>query len=740
MASVSQLTIRTVLALLLIVLKSTAVAAAEKPNPKICLVLAGGGAKGLAHIGVIKELERLNIPIDCIAGTSMGALVGGLYAAGMPINEIEKFAIEVDWDATFNDNPQRKYLSFRRKKDEFHYFIKGEVGMRDWQLRLPTGVIQGQQQDMLLENMLIHTSDINDFDQLPIPFRAVATDIETGQAYVLKNGTLPKALRASMSVPGIFAPVEIDGHLLVDGGITNNTPISVARDMGADIIIVSDIHDERKDREKLKNFLDIGNQLLLSLTLNNTLEQLKTLSDQDVLIRPLLKDYTSADFDKAKEIIFAGEIGAKELHTSTALHKLKQPQRPQRKVPQTDLIIDEIKIDNQTHLSEEIILSYISQTTGEELDIARLERDLAYLYGLGFFQNITYDVHNEQNRTVLTIHAHAPSWGPNYFKVKFNMASNLGDQSLFNLGIRHTYLPASKYGGEWRNEFQIGETRNLSTEFYQPLTPKQDFYVRPFANIRNKEYQYNDDSLGLLTLKFKKTATRAGLEFGVNLGTYNRLSSAFYYEDGMVTFGAGTDSERNDHYSENVASVSYMHDSLDQVSFPSKGAIIQAAIAANTSDIATVDYAYSQLLKLSLYKSYHRHTFNLYTEYANIDSNSDYETSQFYTLGGFQRMSGYRENALLGDKIAFGRLKYQYRVLGDSSNIFRFPFYVGATLEAGNVFGSLSDSREIDWKDLKQAGSVYVGFNSPLGPIYTAYGYHNEHIQSIYFYFGHDFD
>ena len=719
---------------------------------KIGLVLSGGGARGLAHIGVIKSLEQRNIKIDYIAGTSMGALIGGLYAAGLSSDEIEKFATQLDWEDSFNDLPKRGLLPFRQKQDEYNYFIKGEIGMRDWRLELPSGLVQGQKQDLMLEKMLLNVANIHDFNKLPIPFSAVATDISSGKAYILNKGNLAKSLRASMSVPGFFAPVEIDGRLLVDGGITNNTPINIVRQMGAEMVIVSDLHNERTDKENIHNFLDVSGEIINGLTLNNSLEQLSTTSKKDIVLKPVLALYSSADFDKAKKIIQAGEHAIYEANTIELLAPYRTLDYQPLTKNKTRYVIQKIKINNQTELATDIIRSAITQQIGAKFDSDKLEKDLANLYGYGFFQNISYDftfdfkekIKNSDliENATLVIHATRPNWGPNFFKINFSLKSNLSDQNLFNLGIRHSYKPANSMGGEWRNEIRIGEETDLKTEFYQPLTASMDVFIKPYLALQSKSYIYSSKDLGRTSINFNKSSAEFGVQLGINLNEDYRVSSSFYFEQGAINIGRNKATQQKNNYHYSAVKLSAEHDSLDQVSFPRSGSRIDLSITYEKEDLHSSKPSYKQHAELSAYYSINRHTFNLYTEYSNINQSDDIQGNQFHTLGGFQRLSGYRENELIGTKIAFGRIKYQYRVLGNSSNIFNFPFYLGGTLEAGNVFNDLTNEKpqEIKLDNIEKSASLFIGMNSFLGPLYFAYGYHSNKVQSIYFYFGKSFN
>ncbi|HZW58964.1 MAG TPA: patatin-like phospholipase family protein, partial [Woeseiaceae bacterium] len=269
---------------------------APQERPRIGLVLGGGGARGAAHIGVLRELERLHVPVDVIAGTSMGAIVGGLYASGKTPAELAEIVATLDWEDSFEDEPPRRELPFRRKQDDEAYPVRFELGLRDGHLQLPLGLIQGQKLGHILRELTAPVAGVDDFDELPIPFRAVTSDIETGEPYVIGSGDLTLALRASMSAPGIFAPVQIDGHQLVDGGLVGNVPVDVVKAMGVDVVIAVDVEFPLYEARQLQSGLDITAQMLTVLIRKETRRQLESLDDADVLIRPELGQFGSTNF------------------------------------------------------------------------------------------------------------------------------------------------------------------------------------------------------------------------------------------------------------------------------------------------------------------------------------------------------------------------------------------------------------------------------------------------------------
>ena len=300
--------------------------AAEQARPKVGLVLSGGAARGLAHIGVLKALEEQGVRIDAIAGTSMGAVIGGLYASGYSVEELEKLATTLDWQQALSDAPPRKDIPFRRKQDDRDFLVKQKLSFRDdGSLGLPLGVIQGQNLALLLESKLAHTADTRDFDKLPIPFRAVATDIASGEKVVFRKGHLPQVIRASMSIPAVFAPVELEGRLLVDGGMVDNIPLDIVREMGVDIAIVVDIGTPLRSRKQLATVVDVLNQSITLMTRRNSEEQLAALHPNDVLIEPPLASFGVTDFGKAEEMIDAGYRATRILDARLARLRPAEP-------------------------------------------------------------------------------------------------------------------------------------------------------------------------------------------------------------------------------------------------------------------------------------------------------------------------------------------------------------------------------------------------------------------------------
>ena len=287
-------------------------------RPRIGLVLSGGGARGLAHIGVLKVLQKLRVPIAAVAGTSMGAVVGGLYASGLTAGQIEAVVRSLNWQEAFRDQPPRQDLTLRRKEEDDNFLVKFRIGVRHGHLVLPQGLIEGQSLTEILRRLTLPVARITNFNGLPTPFRAVATNLATGKEVVMNSGDLTSAMRASMSVPGVFAPVARGGQLLIDGGVSDNVPIDVARAMGVDVLIVVDVSYPLEPPRRLNGVAGISAQTLAILMKRKSDRELATLGPHDVLIRPKLKGISSFDFGNVNRLLAIGEAAAGKMRKRLA--------------------------------------------------------------------------------------------------------------------------------------------------------------------------------------------------------------------------------------------------------------------------------------------------------------------------------------------------------------------------------------------------------------------------------------
>ena len=429
-------------------------------RPRIGVALGGGGARGIAHISVLRKLEQMRVPIDCIAGTSMGALVGALYASGMSVDEIEKTVLALDWQAMFNDALERRERTYRRKRDDELVVAAPGIGIGKDGLKIASGLVAGEKILLLLEQLIEPVSTIEDFDDLPIPYRAVAADINNGDPVVLGEGDLALAMRASMSIPGAFPPVLVDDRVLVDGGVARNVPVDVVRNMGADIIIAVDVGTPLAEMSPHSNVLALTGQVLSLVTVRNTREQLATLTERDVLVSPPLgADVATKDFEKGPEAIAIGKRGADAAAPQLARLSVSEGAYAQNLSVRTGRqtappIVEFVRLDNRSRYRDSLLLARLDIPLGQPLDSEKLSADLRRTFGAATLSAATYEVVEENGKTGVVLHIDEKVQGPNYLEAGLTVSSNLSWQLRFQRalgpvaiadqrGRRRTALPAA---------------------------------------------------------------------------------------------------------------------------------------------------------------------------------------------------------------------------------------------------------------------------------------------------------
>ncbi|GAB2795942.1 patatin-like phospholipase family protein [Dyella kyungheensis] len=718
--------------------------AQSAPAPARCigLVLGGGGARGAAHIGVLEVLEREHIPVCRISGTSMGSIVGGMYAAGYSPQEMHQIITTLDWNDLFSDNPARGEMPMRRKDADYRYLLNFEVGYKKGRIITPAGVVQGQKLLLLLRRLLISTWDVHDFDQLSIPFRAVATDIVAGKPVVFGSGDLALSIRSSMSVPGAFAPTNVDDQLLVDGGLMDNVPMDVARSMGATQLIVVNVGSPLAVREELSNPVAVLNQMVSALMEEKTQRQLATLGPNDILITPPLGNITAAEFNRGPEAIAIGRAAAE-----AALPRLKalsvtpdewaqfEAQHRQRQFDPG--LVAFLKVDAKHTDTAEFVDQRLAKDVGEPFDPKKLEEQIGSIYGRGNYQQIDYRLQQQGNDRGLLIIPRDKPWGPVYGKIGFELDDDFAGRSEYLLSGEITATNINTLGAEWRSTLWAGRIGGAATEFYQPFWQGAGGYVMPYALLRNEDYPVftSDGDRQLAEYRIKRRYL--GVETGWSPSTYWRVLTAFQRgrDSGDLRIGSPTEFPPSQTAEYSMAKVGIDWDSLDNAQFPSRGAHINLdyewyrpwlggnvnadVVKLNADwvpDFGMADSRYHLLLGLRASSTLNNENF--------------FETQGF--LGGFLDLSGYPERSLNGNQSALARAVL-YRRTGKMDALFSTPIYIGASLEAGNTWQSKSQVR-LD--SLIYASSLFLGIQTPLGPLFLGYGYAQGGHNSVYLTFG----
>ncbi|MGI9236550.1 MAG: patatin-like phospholipase family protein [Woeseiaceae bacterium] len=704
-------------------------------RPRIGLVLGGGGARGAAHIGVLKELERLRVPIDVITGTSMGAIVGGLYASGMTAAELEELVGSLDWAGALSDKPDRSDLSFRRKQDDAEFPIDFELGLRGTDLVLPKGVVQGRKLDLLLRELTIKTSHIDDFDELPIPFRAIASDIGRGEAYVMSKGDLARAIRASMSVPGVIAPVRIDDRLLVDGGIVGNLPVDVIQELGVDVVIAVDVEFPLYGEDELGSVLTISEQMLTILIRKETLRQIDRLGAQDVLIRPELGTFASTDFGNILGTIEPGEEAARSQADRLQDISLDQADYDAYHARRTALVTETptlafVRVLHDGRLSPAVLESRLSVKAGDPIDTRALAANADRLYGLQLYEHVGYRLVEEDGQTGVEYYATTKSWGPNFLQFGVSLEDDFEGSTGFNVSARLTRAGLNRLGAEWRTDLTLGTDPELFSEFYQPLSFDSRWFVAPRIDIAQSNLNLFavDETIARLRL----SEFEAGLDFGRELGTVGEFRLGTYRGFGEARVKVGDPNLPNFDFDAGGVFAALRFDTLDDAQFPRTGVranlrwtLSRPGFGADT-DFDTVEG------ELESNWSRGKNTLQLGMAYATTFE-SDNTVQDYFPLGGFLRMSGLERGEISGPHAALARLVYFRRIGDTTGGILDTPVYLGVSAEAGNVWQNRSD---ISLDTLIMNGSVFTGIDTFIGPVYLAAGFAEGGNRNVYLFIG----
>ncbi|MFB2638010.1 patatin-like phospholipase family protein [Shewanella bicestrii] len=736
---------RRIFASVFLCLLLTPLYAAERP--KVGLVLSGGGAKGAAHVGVLKILEEHHIPVDYIAGTSIGAYVAGMYSLGYSASEVEAIMMGVDWDSGYSDTIPRNVLSYRDKQLRDRYNIPLNIGYTEGEVRAPSGLLRGQTMSQLLRQSTDLVQQFGDFDALAIPYRAVATDLETSLPVVIDHGSLVKAMQASATVPGALQPTQIDGKLLVDGGIANNMPVDVVKAMGADIVIAVDIGSPLVTKDKLDSTIAVLDQLSNFLTNASTEKQKQLLSEKDVLIRPAIDALSTTDFTIMPLALTLGKEAANgqldKLQSMSVSAEEYAAYVEAKKAKGKQLMADvahpiqEIVFDNQSKVSLNLLKETLDLKAGQAVTKDELNDALKRIYSLNKFERVDAEFVESEEGRVLTVTTRAKSWGPNYFQLGFNWEDDFSTESAISFDMAYTMTDLTFNGGEWRNEVKLGFEKLFATEFYQPLDRDQDFYSRA-------RYQYDVHNWDLYdnnnrALIFDKKTHTVELGIGYNYVLQGFVELGLVAEKGVIVNDAWLIKDFD--FQSYGAYLRAGYDSLDSISFPTSGNRITLNVYVRNEDFDDLvdnnENEYSVQIEADWKGalSVGNHAFVGKASVAT-NNNDGYNTLHLSDLGGFLNLSGYHKDSLTGAHKLFGAFVYQYDLGRDALGMTDYPLYLGLSLEAGNVW---FERDEVSLSDLIYASSLYIGTDTSMGPAALGFGITDMGDKSLYLFIGKAF-
>lgn len=707
----------------------------EPPHrrPKIGLALSGGGARGVTHIGVLRALERMHIPIDYIAGTSMGSIVGGLYATGSTTKNLENLIEKTDWVEIFADRPPRDQLPFRVKEDDRTYLEGFQMGLDSKGAHLSKGLINGQKLMFLLENNTQRVSATKNFDDFPIPFRCVATDIVSGEKFVFSHGSLPLAIRSSMSLPAIFAPVEHEGLLLVDGGIADNLPVDVVRAMGADVVIAVDISTPPLDRAKITSPLAVYSQVM------NVLMQ-KEIDVQagraDILLRPNLGGFSMMDFVHALTLIPVGEklvddnaAGLSKFAVSADEYATWEANL--RSVPHLPSKIDFLEFAGTDPLDEGILRGKMSTQPGEPINVQNIEKDLLLVYNTGDYAAVNYQIIQRGDQRGIVITAKPNPTGPNYMRFGIALSSDFRYNSNWSVfaGLRFTRL--NSLGAEWKSDVEIGLNQRLKTEWYQPLMRSSRVFVAPYFKYNNElDYVFADSELNNPSASYRTTLMWAGGDLGFNLGLSGELRIGPRWGRANYSRAIGPNLFPSLVASLGGYQMTYKYDRLNSADLPTSGIYIHLeAFDSETAMGATKDYQKAEL-KIRAFQPAGQRSgiFGYLSGGTSFGSNVPYY--DWFRVGGLSSFGGYMEGQLTGPYYGAVRLGYQYQFATLPAFIGKGAYFM-AFMDAGKAWILHYDTPGVT-NAVKYSGTVGMGSSTRLGPVFFGFSYAQGGNQMLY--------
>lgn len=710
-------------------------------RPRVALVLGGGGARGLAHIGALQVLEEAGVPVNMVVGTSMGAVIGGLYAAGQSPQELATAATDIDWAGAFQDRGARSQRSMRRKAGDRQLSGRIELGISFDGFELPRGAIQGQRLTQLLRQHLGEAGHVEEFSDLNLPFRAVAVDLESGQRVTLDRGDLALAIRASMSIPGVIAPVAWEDRLLIDGGLRANLPVEVAREMGADIVIAFDVGSVRPAGDGITGPFQVMDQAIGLMIRQNVAASIAALQPGDLYLRIDSGERGVTDFDQAESLVRAGQRAAnayrdelRELAIDPDEHATHLA-RLRRGRPAAEPTLRRISLDNRSSLDDQVLARHLDFEPGEQLDLERLHAAIDRIHGLGYFERVDYRVDQVgPNLADLEIVAEPQSWGPDYLRFGLAIEEDFDTRSSYRTAISYLRTEVNRLGAEFQADLELGSDPGIATEFWQPLRAGSSWYVLPRLDFSRRDVDLFAE--GQRTGEVRLGERFAGLYLGRNLfGPYAELRAGAELGDGETETLVGDPDIAERDFDIGRYTARALWDSYDDAFFPRSGSLLQIDWRRSTESLGADDNYERITLNAGRAWSHGRNRWRLGLRGGTIGGTDEPPVQALHALGGFLNLGGYQRNALTGGEMALGQIIYLREVAGYRT-IGGLPIFLGGAIETGNVW---DNREERDFDDMIVSGTLIAAVETPLGPLSIGYGVSDDGADSAYLSLGGTF-
>lgn len=700
---------------------------------RTCLVLSGGGARGAAHIGVLKVLEELRVPIDCVVGTSMGAIVGASWASGVPLEKMEQSIRDADWSVVLADQPGRVRRSFRSKELERLRVAGAELGVRKASAVLPAGAVIGQQFELFLQSLLGPPLTRESFDALGIPFRAIATDIETGKMVVIDGGSVNAAVRASMSVPGMFAPQVLDGRMLVDGGLVRNLGVDVARSLGATRVIAVNLGTPLSGRDELNSLVGVAGQMINILTEQNVAASLAQLGPDDILITPELGGFSAVDFARAWTTVEIGERAARAV--APRLEALSvSPERyaelTARRVG-SDTPSDAGRIRVETaglkRVNPVSVEAVFDEALRGETDREAVNRAVDALFAMDDFRQVSVRRERVDGRDDIVIVPREKDWGPDYLRFGLTLSTDLAGESAFTFGAEYRRTWLNRRGLEWRSLATVGQLTGIRSELVQPIDVARRWTSAVFVDARQRLDEFFIGELSIS--QFRNRVGRVGVEARRQFTTDAELSLGFqrsWFDADTVT-GFPQNLFRGD---AGEAYARLVVDRLDNWDFPRKGLFLRAELSSAEKALGADAPYRKALIEVQRAFGRNRHSVSVLLRHGNA-LGTGLPLFDAFDLGGFQNLSGFNDRQLLANRLTFGRVVYSYQVW--NAGALTRGLYLGGSFEAADVSERINGPGS---RSALLAGSLFVAADTALGPFYLGTGFGEGGERAIYIFLG----
>ena len=694
---------------------------APAPRPRIGLVLGGGGAKGAAHIGVLRVLEEMRIPVDCVAGTSMGALVGATFAAGVPPEEIERAVRAINWSATVGSEGLRDRTRIDTKLQGISYTNNLDLGVKGGAIKAAGGILKSQDIEALLRTLVSGARTVNNFDELPIPFRAIATDMMAGEMVVLSDGDLAVAMRASMAVPGAFSPVIMGDRVLADGGQMRNVPVDIARKLCGDVVIAVSLESPPPKAEDLTSALALVGRSVDVMIDANSRAQLATLTDKDVSIVVHMGDIGSASFDRVPDAIPLGREAALSQAASLSRYSVSPEEYSawRSKVNRsfdTTLRVADVQIAGLQRVNPDYVRAQIRSTVpGADVSPAQIADDTSRIFALGDFEKVEYEIVDKPAYPTVEFTAVEKSWGPDFLRFDLGLAASGGGDFSFVIRAEHARTWVNSLGAIWHSTVQLGQTGLVETAFYQPLELRRKYFVEPIAHYgRTREDIYED---GERVAEYEFDEGYGELDFGVNLGTRAQLRAGIRQSETQATRQTGSSTLPTlDWTHESDLVFKGIYDTRDSVGLPKRGTVLLGRYVSSGSWLSG-DQSYSAFDALAA-KAFPFRGDTLYLMLAGGDELSgELPPYRLFRLGGIRSFPGLEREQLRGTRYWMSAASYNWKVT-DISALFGQALYGGLRLSAGEMYDRIDGVDDGVMYGLAVSGSG----RTPIGPVMLSIG------------------